>query len=254
MARRRQAKQAAAESVVAAADGSVTPLKKRKTAVKSVTADEPKQTKNRSRQAKATKQDNEVASEPASSPKKSRSRQRNATDTITATTIAKTGTKSKSKKQIDKESEETTIESNNEKVVEKKTRSGKATAVVKKAGKKVTETKSKAKIPIVRKQTRIKDVENSPVQRSRRAKIVEENDVPAQPIVKVSRKRKNVEDANEAIAEIQIIKENEEEIEENEAKASKKLRGKQKKIEISNARKFLEFVFYLTFVRILSLL
>ncbi|EGI64037.1 PREDICTED: neurofilament heavy polypeptide-like [Acromyrmex echinatior] len=204
-------------------------------AIKSATADEPKQTKNRDRQAKASKEDNEVVSEPASSPKKSRSRQRNVADTTTATTTAKTGTKSKSKEQINKEPEEMTVESNNEEVVEKKTRSGKTAAVVKKAGKKATETKSKTKVPIVRKQTKTKDVENSPVQRPRRAKIVEENDAPAQPIAKVSRKRKNVEDTNEAIAEIQTIKENEEEVEENEAKASKKLRGRQKKMETSNA-------------------
>ncbi|KYN20442.1 hypothetical protein ALC57_07347, partial [Trachymyrmex cornetzi] len=188
-----------------------------------------------SRQAKVTKQDNEAASEPASSPKKLRSRQRNAADTTTATTTTKTGTKSKSKKQIDKEPEETTVESNNEEVVEKKTRSGKAVAVVKKAGKKVTETKSKAKVPIVRKQTRAKDVENIPVQRPRRAKMVEENDAPAQAIAKVSRKRKNVEDANEAIAVVQTIDENEEEVEENETKASKKLRGRQKKMETFDA-------------------
>ncbi|KYM95108.1 PREDICTED: probable replication factor C subunit 1 [Cyphomyrmex costatus] len=243
MARRRQAKQAATESVVTAADGNVTPPKRRRVAAKSPTADESKQIKGRSRQAKADEQNNEVASKSAG---KSRSRQRNVTDAIATTAAAKTSTKSKSKKQIDKEPEKTTTENDNKEVAEKRTRGSKAAAAVKKAGKKVTVTKSKAKVPAARKQTRTKDAGNSAEDlegkntdnknrsikrpRQRPVKTVEENNVSVQPTTKVPRKRRNVEDTNKAISEAQTTVEEGEE-EKDEAKTSKKLRDRQRKIE-----------------------
>lgn len=254
MAPRRQAKQPAAETVAAVADGNVTPPKKRKTAAKSAATNEPKQAaKGRSRQAKAGKRESAAAGEPASPPKKSRSRQKN------AAVAAKNETKGKSKKRVNKEPEDAAPEDNAvEKTVEKKARGGKAAAAVKKAGIKATATKPKAKSPAARK-PRIKTtiesgagnsgkqnaVSKSPAKRTTRRMraAVVESDAPAQPAAKASRKRKNVQDTNEAIPEVESTKEEdeqeEEEEKENEAKVAGKKSRRPKKIETDDARKSL---------------
>jgi len=128
-----------------------------------------------------------------------------------------------------------------EEIVEKMARGGKA--AMKKAEIKVT--KSKAKVPAARKRNTRTTVENNaenskkknvvderPVKRTtRRMKAIEESDVPIQPAAKVSRKRKNIEDTNEAIIEAGIVEKEEKEEEEKETKVDgKKLRGKPKKI------------------------
>lgn len=251
MAPRKQTKQAATESVVAAADGNVTPPKKRKMPAKP--ADEPRQAKGRSRQ--ANKQEDEVAGELASSPKKLRSRQnKQPAAGATTTAVVKNDTKSKPKKKTNKEPENAEVDNHaSEEVAEKRTRGGKTVATAKKAGTKVAAVKPKAKVPVTRKQkTPATDEDSavdsgkknvaakSPAKRTtRQVKAVKENDAPTQSTAKVSRKRKNVED--EAVTEAQTLKEKEkeeeEEDDENKIKASKKPRGRAKKMD--DTRKFL---------------
>lgn len=264
MARRRQAKQPATESVVvASADGNVTPPKKRKTAVakpaaaepaavEPAAADEPRQI--RSRQAKAAKRENEAVSEPASPPKKSRAKPKS------AVADAKNDAKSRPKRQTKKESENAAMKDDAaEEVVEKKTRGGKATE---KAGMKATMVKPKAKVPVARKQkTTVENgdpeknvVDEGPTKRTtRRAKAVEEGaDAPVQPPVRAApRKRKNAPDAK-VIREAQVAKDEEEE--ENEAKvaeASKQSRTRAKKVETDTREFLLKFPFHQIYRNIL---
>nr|XP_012234225.1 PREDICTED: neurofilament medium polypeptide-like [Linepithema humile] len=208
MAPRKQAKQPAAETVVAAADGNTTPPKKRKIAAKSV-AEKPKPVKTGSR-ATAEKP---VVDESAISPKKLRSKTKNTVE------VPETG--------------------------RKKAR-GKPTT--KKAGtsKKPAATKSRAKKPQdeAAVENGDKDFEKgdtgkeNSAKRSplRRGKAVEKSDVPAAASkaksTAKSRKRKNPEDANNAVTEAesaQIVEKDEET--EPETVANKKNRSKSKKVE-----------------------
>lgn len=205
MAPRKQAKQAAAESIqVAAADGNVTP-KKSKVAAKSTT---PKQAKTA-----APRQVRQVKAQEAAtvfSPKNLRSRQKNV--------APKNDAEDKSKKIFvnkEKEEKKTVEDDNTGKQVEKKPRGGSKSAVMKKAGTKTVTAKPKAKTPVVKKKkdqvgngagnigNGIVSDENPPKRATRRGKAAdEENVAPAATkvqVIKKPRKRKTAE--TEAIAE-----------------------------------------------------
>lgn len=195
MAPRRQVKQAAAESTLAAADGNVTPPKKRKTAARS--SETPKEAKSKAapRQTRRAKALQEAAV--VLTPKNLRSRN-NANVVVAGTTknpVPKTDAASKTKTRVSKRQKEKTTMGNddvNEEVVEEKMR-GKS---VKKAG-----TKPKtAKAPVARKRRgEIVDeveglAENGEV-------VVEENP----PVVKrATRRGKAVEEENVAPVTMKI--------------------------------------------------
>lgn len=205
MAPRKQTKQAAAESTVAAADGNVTPPKKRKTVARSTVAEAPKQAKSKAAAAapRHTKQAKKLLEEelaPVFSPKKLRSRDKNvvAAAVTTKNAAPKTDTRTKSKKvfvnkQQREKADEEVVE---QQVAEKKTRGKSA----KKAG-----TKPKAKAPVARKRKseveENEDVENAevvgeeipPVRRTtRRGKTVDEENV-APAATRAQRPRKRAE-------------------------------------------------------------
>lgn len=206
MAPRKQTKQAAAESIQAAADGNVTPPKKRKTAAKSTVTAVPKQAK--AAVPRQVRQVKERETATAFSPKELRSRQKD---------VPKNDTENKSKMFVNKWKEEkTAIEDNDtdEQIVGKKTRGGGKSAVTKKAGTKTTTSKPKVKALVIKKQKEVGDsagdIENdtgsekNPSKRTtRRERAADgENVAPATTKVrsiKRPRKRKNAE--TEAIAE-----------------------------------------------------
>lgn len=247
MARRRQAKQAAAESTQAAADGDVTPPKKRKAAAKS-TAPKPA----KSALPRQVRQVKEQEAATAFSPKNLRSRLKDV--------AAKNETESKSKTFVNKQKEEKTLEDNNtgEQVVEKKTRGGGKSAVTKKAGTKTTTAKPKAKASVVKKKKdnvengNVEDIEsgnvseeNPPKRTTRRGKTAdeEENVRPAKVrTIKRPRKRKTTEET-EAIAEA-----DDEPREKDDAEmiVDKKSRAKAKKtgMKTGKLRDFLDFCFH----------
>jgi len=207
MAPRKQAKQAAAESTqVAAADGNVTPPKKRKAAAKSTP---PKQAK--TAPPRQVRQVKEQEAATVFSPKNLRSRQKDV--------APKNDAENKSKKMFvnkQKEEEKTVEDDNTGEQVEKKTRGGGKSAVTKKAGTKTATAKPKAKAPVVKKkkdqvENGAGDVENGtvsdenpPKRTTRRGKAAdEENVAPAATrvrVIKKPRKRKTAE--TEAIAEV----------------------------------------------------
>lgn len=245
---------------MAAANGNTTPPKKRKIATKS-DMEKPKPARTGSRSAK-TEKHNKVADISVISPKKLRSRTKNVVE-VPESTTAKNNTKSKTKKtnkqigvavddNTDEVIEQQEIIENKQVAVEKKARGKSATT--KKAGtsKKPAATKSRAKKsqdePAV--ENGDEDSEKGDAgeedfvikPRVRRGKVVDKSDVPAvaskATSTAKSRKRKDPEDANDAVTEAesaQIVEKDEE----MEMAANKKIHGKSKKVETetSDARK-----------------
>jgi hypothetical protein len=190
-----------------------------------------------------------MADKSAISPKKLRSKTKDTVE-VPKSTITKDNTKSKTR--LNKQAE-VAVDNNMDEVTrkEKKAR-GKPTT--KKAGtsKKPTAAKSRAKKPQdeVAAENGAEDSEKGDTgkensvkgPRLRRGKAVEESDVPAaaskaKPASK-SRKRKNPEDANDAVIEAEDAQVTEKD-EKTETVAGKKIRGKSKKVETetSDARK-----------------
>lgn len=256
MAPRRQAKQPATETVVAAADGNVTPPKKRKIATKPVT-DKPKPVRtmaSRAAKEKHNNNNNDVAvDEFAVPPKKSRGKTKTAAEAPKSTAIAKTKTKKVNKQAeaaVDNNmDEEVTEQQEKKQIAEKKTR-GKPAA--KKAGtsKKPAATKSRVKKPQdevviengsedLEKDTGKKNAAKKTRRGGKAVEDVEKNDAPAaskaKPAAK-SRKRKPAEDAEkDVIAEAEVAVN----VEKMEMVLNKKSGGKSKKVETetSDARK-----------------
>lgn len=188
MAPRKQAKQAAAENIIelAAADGNVTPPKKRKVAAKSTAP----------KQAKTTRQVKAQEAATVFSPKNLRSRQK----AVAPKNVA--GDKS------NKQKEEKKTDDNTGEQVAKKTRGGGKSAV-KKAGTKTATAKPKAKAPIEKNKDQKNSVENigngisdeNPKRATRRGKATEENVAPAATKVRVRKPRKRKSAEAEAIAD-----------------------------------------------------
>lgn len=244
MAPRRQAKQPAAETVAATAGGDVTPPKKRKITAKPL-AEKPKPARPRVRAAKHNNNNDVATDEVSFSPKKLRTRMNK-----TVAEVPKNPTGAKSRARKANKQAETAMDTDEEiaeqqevvekkQVVEKKSR---AKPAAKKAGtsKKPAAAKSRAKksqddVAIENGAEEFEkgntNKEKRTTRRKKVAEIPEEQDVPAatgkaQPAAR-SRKRKALENANDAIGgaeNVQVTEKDEKSV------ADKKSRSKSKKL------------------------